>query len=212
MKKVLQKINEVRTEIEVPKNRYNSHSGFYFRNLGDIFTAINPVFLKKKLGLHFLEDIVTINNQNYIKVTAVVYDLESEEKMEVVAHAKEPVQKSGFDAAQITTSSSSVAKKSALSTLLCLDDTSEKNDPKNTPNNTPNNTPTENKPKFDKNTSLASEKQVKLIHMLIKQTSSDAKKLLENYKLDRIESATFAVASTIIDALNEKKGRQNKDA
>lgn len=207
MKKVLQKINEVRTEIDVPKTRYNSHSGFYFRNLGDIFTAINPVFLKKKLGLHFLEDIVTINNQNYVKVTAVVYDLESEEKMEVVAHAKEPVQKSNFDSAQITTSSSSVAKKSALSTLLCLDDTSEKNDTKNPPNNNQN-----DKPKFDKNTSLASEKQVKLIHMLIKQTNSDAKKLMEKYEIDRIESATFAVASDIINILNDKKERMNKDA
>lgn len=207
MKKVLQKINEIRAEIEVPKSRYNSHSGFYFRNIGDIFTAINPVFLEKKLGLHFLEDIVTINDQNYVKVTAVVYDLESEEKMEVVAHAKEPTQKSGFDSAQITTSSSSVAKKAALSTLLCLDDTSEKNDPKGDKNDSQG-----DKPKFDKNTSLASDNQVKLIHVLIKQTSSDAKKLLENYKLDRIESATFAVASNIINTLNDKKARMNKDA
>ncbi|MEG1286976.1 MAG: ERF family protein [Clostridium sp.] len=206
MKKVLQKINEIRASIDVPKSRYNSHSGFYFRNIGDIFTAINPIFLEKKLGLHFLEDIVTINDQNYVKVTAVVYDLESEEKMEVVAHAKEPLQKSGFDAAQITTSSSSVAKKSALSTLLCLDDTSEKVS-KGDKNDTQG-----DKPKFDKTTSLASEKQVKLIHILVKQTNSDAKKWFERYEIDSFETATFAKASEIISALNEKKARMNKDA
>ena len=206
MKKVLQKINEIRASIDVPKTRYNNHSGFYFRNIGDIYTAINPIFLEKKLGLHFLEDIVVINNQNYVKVTAVVYDLESEEQLEVIAHAKEPLQKSNFDTAQITTSTSSVAKKSALSTLLCLVDSNDKSDKK------PENSPAENKPKFDKNTSLASEKQVKLIYMLMKQTNSDKLKWYDRYKIESFEAATFAKASEIIDALNKKKENMNKDA
>ncbi|MGL5753073.1 MAG: ERF family protein [Paraclostridium sp.] len=205
MKKVLQKINEVRNEIDVPKTRYNSHSGFYFRNLGDIYNAINPVFLEKKLALHFLEDIEIINNQNYLKVTAVVYDLESDEQLEVTVHAKEPLQKSNFDTAQITTSTSSVAKKSALSTLLCLDDSNDKSDKKPE-------SPAENKPKFDKNTSLASEKQVKLIYMLMKQTNSDKSKWYDRYKIESFETATFAKASEIIDALNKKKENMNKDA
>ena len=210
MLKVLQKINEIRAEIDVPKSRYNNHGGFYFRNLGDIFTAINPIFLEKKLGLNFLEDIVNINGQNYIKITAVVYDLESEEKMEVVAHAKEPLQKSNFDSAQITTSSSSVAKKSALSTLLCLDDTSEKDTKGNPTNNNNNNNNTNTK--FDKNTATASENQIKLIHVLVKQTNSDKVKWFERYQIESFETATFAKASEIINALNKKKARMNKDA
>lgn len=62
------------------------------------------------------------NQRFYTKATATIIDLETGETYSVTADAREEETKKGMDGSQITGSSSSYARKYALSGLLALDD------------------------------------------------------------------------------------------
>jgi hypothetical protein len=66
------------------------------------------------------DEIVMFGERFYVKATAVLVDGTSTH--EVSAYAREPENKKGMDASQITGTASSYARKYALNGLFCIDD------------------------------------------------------------------------------------------
>ncbi|MBQ1436865.1 MAG: ERF family protein [Ruminococcus sp.] len=122
-KNIYLKLVEIQNELNVPKNQRNDYGGYNYRNCEDIFEAVKPVCLKHGVCVLVYDEPVQIGMNHYIKATAVLTD--GKETIEVAAYAREADSKKGMDLAQVTGSTSSYARKYALSGLLCLDDNKE---------------------------------------------------------------------------------------
>ena len=115
----------IQTQIEAPKNLYNSFGKYYYRNAESICEAVKPFLEKENVSLIWVDDMVAIGNRYYLKATARLLDNENNESIEVSAFAREPEQKKGMDESQITGTASSYARKYALNGLFLLDDTKD---------------------------------------------------------------------------------------
>ena len=71
------------------------------------------------------DDVVMVGDRYYIKATVKFIDTETGEMIETSALAREEETKKGFDASQITGSTSSYARKYALNGLFAIDDTKD---------------------------------------------------------------------------------------
>lgn len=123
---VYQKLIEVQSELKAPKNQRNSFGNYNYRSAEDILEALKPV-LKEHGAVVFISDkpVVKENLWSYIEATATFVDIETGEKVEVTAFARENETKKGMDVSQITGSASSYARKYALNGLLLIDDTKD---------------------------------------------------------------------------------------
>ena len=121
--KVYEKLLAVQTELNAPKNRQNKFGGYSYRSCEDILEAVKPLLKKYKAGIRLTDRIVQIGDRYYVNATAYFYDVESEDGITCAdAYAREPEDKKGMDAAQITGTASSYARKYALNGLLLIDD------------------------------------------------------------------------------------------
>ena len=117
---LLQKLLKVQSELKAPKNQYNEFGGFSYRSCEDILSAAKPLCVQEGLLLYISDDVVLIGDRYYVKATATVTD--GEDSFFVAAFARETESRPKMDAAQLTGSASSYARKYALNGLFCLDD------------------------------------------------------------------------------------------
>ena len=123
---VYEKLAAVQDALNVPKSLYNKFSGFYYRSTEDILKAAKPLCIKNGLLLLVTDDVNMIGDRFYITATAKVVDIaEPSSVISVTASAREAASKAKFDEAQLTGSSSSYARKYALSGLFALNDTED---------------------------------------------------------------------------------------
>jgi len=118
---MINKVNELISQISVPKNRYNGHGKFKYRNASDIMEAVKPVLLSSPFSLDFFTDIYAAEDRIYVMVRASLVK-DGESIREAVGYAREPLVQKGMNETQITGSAKSYAKKSALEDLFLLDD------------------------------------------------------------------------------------------
>ena len=116
------KLMNVQSELNAPKNLYNSFGKYSYRSAESIMESVKPLLLKHKAALIVNDDIVFVEGRHYIKATARFIDVETGETVESSALAREEENKKGMDASQLTGATSSYARKYALGGLLCLDD------------------------------------------------------------------------------------------
>ena len=119
------KLMNVQNELKVPKNNTNTFGNYKFRNAEDILEALKPLLKKYNATVIITDDVVTTGNRYYIKATVKFIDTETGEMIETSALAREEETKKGFDASQITGSTSSYARKYALNGLFAIDDTKD---------------------------------------------------------------------------------------
>lgn len=127
-KKVLsfkEKIQKVQMELKAPKNLYNSFGKYHYRNAESICEAFKPYGEKYGLVLTLQDDIIQVGDRVYVKATAQLIDVTSDDMCEVTAYARESDDKKGMDASQLTGATSSYARKYALNGLFLLDDTKD---------------------------------------------------------------------------------------
>ncbi len=122
---IYEKLLNVQIELKAPKNQFNKFGGFKYRSCEDILEALKPVLSKYKLAMIITDDIITVNNRNYVKATVKLFNTEKEEFIENSAIAREEESKKGMDGSQITGASSSYARKYALNGLFAIDDTKD---------------------------------------------------------------------------------------
>lgn len=110
----------VQNALKAPKNKDNSFGKYKYRSLEDILENAKPLLKDNGLILILDDEIVEISGRFYVKARATVIDEDGNE-INAVAYARESESKSGMDAAQLTGSCSSYARKYAVSGLFCID-------------------------------------------------------------------------------------------
>jgi hypothetical protein len=119
-KSIYAKLIEIQSELNVPKNLYNSFGKYKYRNCESILEVAKPICKKHGAVLILNDDIELVGDRFYIKATATLTD--GKEAIEVHAYAREEENKKGMDGSQITGTASSYARKYALGGLFNLDD------------------------------------------------------------------------------------------
>lgn len=122
---IYSKLALVQSQLKAPKNKQNTFSNFNYRSLEDICEAVKPLLIGNGLTMFIKDEIELIGDRYYIKSTATLAEIESGEKIEVSAYARETQSKPKFDESQITGSASSYARKYALNGLFLIDDTKD---------------------------------------------------------------------------------------
>lgn len=118
-----EKLMKIQTELNAPKNQFNSYGKYNFRNCEDILEALKPLLKKYSCAILLEDNLEVCNEKTYIKSTASLTDGKTGEIIKAIsAYARESVTKSGMDDAQITGAASSYARKRALGGLLAIDD------------------------------------------------------------------------------------------
>lgn len=114
----------IQAELKVPKNQMNAFGKYKYRSAEDIIEAVKPILNKYKTALIVSDEVVQVGDRIYIKATATLLD-NTDNHISVNGWAREEEVKKGMDAAQITGSASSYARKYALNGLFAIDDTKD---------------------------------------------------------------------------------------
>jgi len=186
-----QKLLLVQNELKAPKSQRNSFGNYNYRSAEDILEAVKPVCQKYDCVIKVSDDIVLIGERYYIKASARFHNSTGDFE-ESIAFAREPETKKGMDESQITGTASSYARKYALNGLLCIDDNKDADTDEHTK---------ETKPELR----LASKEQIEIITESIKAEPERLSKMLEYFKVAKIEAFTLEQASEAIKMLRKKK-------
>ena len=117
---LIEALNTVQTKLNAPKSQYNSFGRYHYRSCEDILQAVKPLLQETGACITLSDEVVVQDNACYIRATATFWA--SGESLSCAAYAREERDKKGMDAAQMTGSASSYARKYALNGLLCIDD------------------------------------------------------------------------------------------
>lgn len=113
----------IQTALKAPKNQFNKFGGYKYRSCEDILEAVKPLLKEQGAMLTISDEIVQIGDRFYVKAEAHFCSESGE--VTASAYAREADQKKGMDAAQVTGSASSYARKYALNGLFCIDDSKD---------------------------------------------------------------------------------------
>lgn len=135
---VYEKLLKVQKELKAPKDIYNDYGKYNYRSCESILEGVKPLLDKNKATIILCDELVASGDSVYIKATAKFVDIETGEEVLSAAFARQELVKKGMDAAQITGSTSSYARKYALCGLLLIDDNKDidsmhTEEPKETP-------------------------------------------------------------------------------
>lgn len=124
---IFEKLSAVQSELNAPKNRENTFGKYTYRSCEDILEAVKPLLKKHKAAIRLTDSIEMVGDRYYVHAQALFYDIEQKDNSTSIfasadAYAREPEEKKGMDAAQITGTASSYARKYALNGLLLIDD------------------------------------------------------------------------------------------
>lgn len=125
MSDFLKSLASIQMELKAPKGQYNSFGKYTYRSCEDILEAVKPLLAKHGLTLMLTDKPVAVGSRIYIEATAWLRGDSSGDDVEVTAYAREPDDKKGMDASQITGTASSYARKYALNGLFLIDDTKD---------------------------------------------------------------------------------------
>ncbi|MBQ8698789.1 MAG: ERF family protein [Clostridia bacterium] len=120
---MIAKLCKIQSALKAPKNQYNKFGEFHYRSCEDILEAVKPLCVAEGLLLTISDEVVVLGDRYYVKAVAKVTD--GEKEMSVTAYARESESRPKMDAAQLTGSASSYARKYALNGLFCIDDTKD---------------------------------------------------------------------------------------
>lgn len=124
--KILEKLHIIQTYLKAPKNKTNSFGHYNYKTCSGILEAIKKIVKEKELKVSIILDdsILLIGDRYYVEARAILKNEDGEEIFSK-AYARESDNKKGMDSAQNTGSTSSYARKYALSGLFAIDDTKE---------------------------------------------------------------------------------------
>ena len=118
------KLGYIQTNLKAPKGQLNKFGNYRYRSAEDILETSKPLLKAMNCSLVISDSIQGIGDRHYVMATATLMD-ENKDTVTVTAYAREAAEKKGMDAAQITGSASSYARKYALNGLFAIDDTKD---------------------------------------------------------------------------------------
>ena len=116
-------LHEMQTELKAPKGQFNSFGKYKYRSCEDVVEAVKKI-LRQGVSLTMSDEIQLHGNHLYVIATAKLSN-STGESIEVQGCAREAIDKKGMDAAQMTGTASSYARKYALNGLFAIDDTKD---------------------------------------------------------------------------------------
>ena len=122
---ISEKLLSIQIALKAPKSQFNKFGNYNYRNSEDILEAVKPLCEKHKTVLTLSDQIVSVNERYYVEATATIECIEDNSIKVVKASAREADSQKGMNAAQITGSASSYARKYALNGLFNIDDTKD---------------------------------------------------------------------------------------
>lgn len=126
MSNIYEKLETLQQNFKAPKTEYNSHGGFKYRTLEKMLEALKPLLKENRVALTLSDCVIESGGRPHIQATATLIDLDdSKETIQNTALAQEAETQKGMQAAQISGSTSSYARKYALAGLLLIDDSDE---------------------------------------------------------------------------------------
>lgn len=128
------KLSEIQAQLKVPKNNRNTFGNYNYRSAEDIVEAVKKIINPAGLALIVSDELIEVGGRVYVKSTAAIIG-DNINAYSATGFAREEETKKGMDAAQITGSASSYARKYALNGLLAIDDTKDADaqEPQETP-------------------------------------------------------------------------------
>ena len=117
---VLDKLSELQQAVHVGKNQFNSFGKYKYRKCEDILIEIKPILKELNCTVVLTDVIREVAGVIFVDASATLHY--KGDSITVNAQAGIDVNKKGMDVAQTFGSSSSYARKYALSGLLLLDD------------------------------------------------------------------------------------------
>ncbi len=193
---IYEKLILIQNELKAPKNQYNSFGKYKYRSCEDILEALKPICLKNKALTFISDEIVNVEGRQYVKSIVTFVDVESGEKIEVSALAREEESKKGMDGSQVTGASSSYARKYALNGMFCIDDTKDSDA-----------TNTHGKDENKEATNKLSEKQINRLFAIGKSKGIEQKTIIaqciKEFKIADISNMTKEQYDNICDRLDK---------
>ena len=114
----------IQSQLKAPKGQFNSFGKYKYRSCEDIVEAVKPLLAEAGYHLILSDDIIAVGDRVYVKAAATVFN-GTDVLGTATAFAREPQDKKGMDASQITGTASSYARKYALNGLFAIDDTKD---------------------------------------------------------------------------------------
>lgn len=118
-------IVKIQAELKAPKGQLNKFGNYRYRSAEDIIEAVKPILAKYNYYLVISDAIEHYDDRFYVKAVAALINDQNEVIVRTSGYAREEEVKKGMDAAQITGSASSYARKYALNGLFAIDDTKD---------------------------------------------------------------------------------------
>lgn len=180
MNKVLQAIQQ---EFKAGKDMTNDFGGFKYRNVEAMLTDLKPILKKHDAYITFMDDLAECGGKCYIEATVILHTNEGDEYSK--SYAREQDVKKGMDAAQITGSCSTYARKYALCGLLAVDD--NRNDPDS-----------------QKSVEMIDKRGIKMIVDLAEKKGSDLSDICDYFKVGELKEMTAEDYAKCITMLTQK--------
>ncbi len=118
----MKELAEIQKKLVAPKNQRNNFGKYNYRSCEDILEAVKPLLGDSTLTIS--DEMVEVGGRVYVKSTAAFMS-PNQQVVECYGWAREPEDRKGMDASQITGASSSYARKYALNGLFCIDDSKD---------------------------------------------------------------------------------------
>lgn len=117
----------VQSELNAPKDKYNSYGNYAYRSAEGILEALKPLLKKYALLLTLTDEPVQVGERYYIKAQAMLRMAEEPfgVPVTVTAFAREDENKKGMDQAMLSGSCSSYSRKYCLNAMFLCDDTKD---------------------------------------------------------------------------------------
>ena len=206
------KLMHIQEELKAPKNLFNKFGNYYYRNAESIQEALKPLEVKYGVMVTLTDNIEVIGERVYVKAVANIFDTESNDSISVWAYAREAETKKGMDDAQVTGATSSYARKYALNGLFLLDDTKDVDSEEyqaQSKQETNKATSKKAEPKKAEPKAL-SDKEMTFLKQ--RYTGDNLAKLLDFYKIERLDDIDPEVARNLIKQIVERAKKAKEQA
>ncbi len=181
-------LHEIQMKLCAPKKNTNSFGKYKYRHYEDILEALKEI-IPKGCFVVLTDQVELIGERYYVKATAGFHIGNPDahqitcKGIEVSAYAREAFEKKGYDAAQITGSASSYARKLALSGLFCVDgDDSDIDSLDNNQDSLHTAFPKQQENSYE-TAHRVTEKEVEKLRAMLKSAEKEEINLLDHYKI-----------------------------
>ena len=186
---VTEKLSEIQTRMNVPKDKYNKFGEYNYRSAESILEEFKKYSREYNVLLTIHDEITEIAGRVYVKAVAIFKDCETGDEISVSGYAREPETKPKMDESQVTGSASSYARKYAMNALFLLDDVKDPDT-----NEYAKQTGADKKSGGNKepkaNDGKITQGQIKELRKIFEKNKIDEVKAIAGYKVQKIEELT----------------------